>query len=107
MKTLLFLLDKPNNDAPLTYSVLRALQQIGDDTAIPVVERLARSQRGNVAEWANETLVYLRDRSDQKRQSQTLLRASGASESIGHDALLRPAINAADPAPEQLLRPQA
>jgi hypothetical protein len=106
MQTLLFLLDRPNKDMKLTHSVLRALQQIGDETAIPVVERLARSQRGIVADWARETLVYLQDRVDQKRQAQTLLRASGASESIGHDALLRPAVHASDPAPEQLLRPQ-
>ena len=106
MKTLLFLLDKPYNDPPLTHSVLRALQQIGDESAIPVVERLARSQRGVIAERANETLEYLRDRLDQKRQAQTLLRASGASESIGSDALLRPVANVGDPAPEQLLRPQ-
>lgn len=90
----------------LTLAALRALEQIGDHHALPVVEALAtgRSQTARrdwrVQEAAQACLPFLRLRAEQHRASQTLLRASGISE-VSTDGLVRPA----DPPEDNLLRP--
>jgi len=92
--------------ATLKIAVLRALQQIGDETALCAVERLAESARNRqVRSAAQECLPFLQQRSEQMRVEQTLLRASGPGGSP--DALLRPARDGEEAAPQQLLRANA
>jgi hypothetical protein len=89
-------------------AILKALEQVGDEAAIPHVRRLARSvalgpRQQQVRRAAQDCLPFLRNRADQLRVSQTLLRASSAT-SAAPDILLRPADNRHAAAPEQLLR---
>ena len=120
-----------NNE--LIIAILRAYEQVGDETALPVVEALARktsdnayseqtagpreaslnallgpkastSYTTNIAEAAQACLPALRLRVEQQRASQTLLRGSSAME-VAPDTLLRAAQATADAQPEQLLRP--
>ena len=104
MQILLSVLQHPHTDRALTLAILRALQQIGDASAIPAVERLARS-KFDVRSEAEECLEYLRNQADQKRQAQTLLRASDSAIATRPEHMLRPANPEIDAAPEQLLRP--
>jgi hypothetical protein len=87
----------------LKIAALRALEQVGDETALPVVEKLAKSAGDTQVRFAaQECLPFLQQRADQVRVEQTLLRASGPGSSA--DVLLRPASNGAEAAPQQLLR---
>ncbi len=104
MQILLSVLQHSRTDRALTLAILRALQQIGDESAIPIVERIARSTF-DVHSEAEECLEYLRGQADQKRQAQTLLRASDSVVSTRPEHMLRPANPETDAAPEQLLRP--
>jgi hypothetical protein len=89
--------------AALKIAVLRALEQIGDETSLPAVERLAKSARDpQVRAAAQDCLPFLQHRIEKARIEQTLLRASGTGYSP--EVLLRPANNEAEAAPEQLLR---
>ena len=117
----------------LMVAILRAYEQVGDETALPYVEALARkvpessntaqnagfkeaslqvlrepraalSLTGNVAEAAQACLPALRLRVEQQRASQTLLRGSSARE-VAPDTLLRAAHASADTHPAQLLIP--
>ena len=89
-------------------AVLDALEQIGDDTAIPIVERLAKSaaytkMQKRVQQRAMDCLPALRVRATDQNANMTLLRASSVSETPA-DLLLRGAMMSANDAPEQLLR---
>jgi hypothetical protein len=97
------------NNSDYLIAALKALEQIGDGEALPFVERLAEgrqrtagAERVQVA--ARDCLPYLRLRADKARASQTLLRASSASDTPPN-LLLRPAQSRDDAEPEQLLRP--
>lgn len=89
--------------AELKIAILSALEQIGDEKAIPRVEKLARSARNlQVRAAAQECLPYLTVRAEQARVEQTLLRASTPAASP--DTLLRPTVAASPTEPQQLLR---
>jgi hypothetical protein len=99
----------PVNIPDFYSAALKALQQVGDEKSLPIVEMLSRGD-GMAAYYpglkvqAAETLPFLRQRVEQTRANQTLLRASAAEEA-GADTLLRaamPTASADDPA--QLLR---
>ncbi len=89
--------------ADLKIAILRALEQIGDEKAIPYVEKAARTARNlEVRAAAQECLPYLTTRAEQLRVEQTLLRASASTTSP--DMLLRPTVATAPTEPQQLLR---
>ena len=96
-------------NAEFVLSALKALQQIGDARALPVVLKLAhradRSAAGqSIREAAQECLPFLEVRAAQQQASQTLLRASDVS-AMPPDILLRPVQNPTDVPAEELLRP--
>lgn len=100
----------PYDDIDLTLSILKALEQVGDEKAIPIVEKLTESdatpQMRIVKEAAEECLQFLEINVERAHQSQTLLRASDATNLIASETLLRPVIVQPDATPpEQLLRP--
>ena len=109
-KTALLLpLKRPNKDKELTIGCLKALEQVGDASAMPAVRRLveevypAGSQEA-IALAAQECLLYLESNTSRFQQAETLLRASETT--TRPDILLRPAQPAPDTTPtEQLLRP--
>jgi hypothetical protein len=89
-------------------AILQALQQIGDETALPYVEQLANAQPTSnpelkVCDAARDCLPFLQERASQTQSSQTLLRASSAI-ATGTDMLVRPAIGVNPGDHEQLLR---
>jgi len=89
-------------------AILQALQQIGDETALPYVEHLANAQpmsnrERRVCDAARDCLPFLRERASQTHSSQTLLRASSAT-ATGNEMLVRPAIGVDRGDQEQLLR---
>lgn len=89
-------------------AILKALEQIGDEKAIPVVEKLAnrkaRTERGKrIKQAARECLLHLRANVGNVAFTQTLLRASEPEARA--DVLLRPAEESASPADELLRAP--
>ena len=89
--------------ADLKIAILSALEQIGDEKAVPHVAKLARTARNpQVRVAAQECLPFLQQRAEQTRIEQTLLRASMSTDSP--DMLLRPTIAVAPTEPQQLLR---
>ncbi len=95
--------------AGFLVNLLKALEQVGDDAAMPYVQQLAKAiptstQQRRVCDAARECLPYLELRADLNRNSQTLLRASSAF-SVGADMLVRPASASGDTDRDQLLRP--
>ncbi len=93
-------------DNLLTIAILKALEQVGDERALPKVEGLARLKNGKPAEVrhaAEKCLPYLHLRAQQAEQAHTLLRA--ASSDATSDTLLRPAAGTASVDTGQLLRP--
>ena len=90
-------------NAELKTAILRALEQIGDEKAVPVVEKVARTARNpQVRTAAQECLPFLQQRAEQARIEQTLLRASTSTASP--DTLLRPTVATTPTEPQQLLR---
>ncbi len=89
-------------------AILKALEQVGDSSAIPAVTRLSQL-RGNsrrsrrLREAAIECLPMLRANCGEVETARTLLRASHA-EDARPDTLLRPASGAAPTAAQDLLR---
>lgn len=89
--------------------VLKALEQIGDEKALPMVERLARGDKdidARVTEAAKECLPALRMRAENAKAAQTLLRGSGIS-NVAPDTLVRPAMPLPVEPADQLLRAAA
>lgn len=99
----------PNRDnMALVLAILKAYEQVGDEEAIPSVEKLAAGQgygarSRDIREAAKACLPYLQQRAAQQHARQTLLRASGASGVAGEN-LLRAADNVSAADPQQLLR---
>ena len=90
-------------------AILQALKQVGDRSAVPVVEKLTRMDADTTAKIhirraAADWLPLLQIRAGLVAEGKTLLRAS-APEAAGRDTLLRAASGSSDKAPEQLLRP--
>jgi hypothetical protein len=117
------LLANPLEDVELTLCVLKALQQVGDATALPLVQRLYTlgvplrwrlpdkyykcSQVAEIRWAALECLPFLTAQVEKTQQAQTLLRPAQA-EAYRPETLLRaaaPANHASSP--EQLLRAQS
>ena len=95
---------KPSKNSDFMVVLLNALEQIGDEAAIPYVERLAdRPAKGDkalrVQQAARECLPALRDLVRRQHEENTLLRPAAES-----DELLRPASVTSADTPEQLLR---
>jgi len=94
--------------AEFLKAILAALEQVGDATAVPYVEQLAKATpvtRGQreVCEAANLCLDFVKNRAELSRSSQTLLRAS-APTVMSADTLLRAASAGTAHDAEQLLR---
>jgi hypothetical protein len=133
-RTLLALLEKPFQDVELTCAVLKALEQVGDVRALPVVRRLCQPygksrtlseiilsslrqggfraalqqeehQINRVQQAAQNCLPFLEQRAEQKERQETLLRPSAAV--VHPETLLRPMTALPDTEPvEQLLQPR-
>ncbi len=92
----------------LQITTLRALQQVGDASSLPIVMELAedahRTTHVDVMAAAKECLPFLQMRVENQRLTQTLLRASDGNHTAT-DVLLRPAMSTASSTPaNQLLR---
>jgi len=90
-------------------AILQAFAHVGDSSALPAVEKLARQEaktveQQRIQEAAQECLQGLRLRAQQERDPKTLLRAT-ASNNAETETLLRASTSAPAPPPEQLLRP--
>jgi hypothetical protein len=99
---------KENNR--LIIAILKAYEQVGDESALPFVERLAKGEKAGVnrevREAAQACLPFLQERAERERASSELLRAASASDTPS-DVLLRPAAGALEADPQQLLRASA
>lgn len=85
-------------------AVLDAYANIGDERALPDVQRLAQGKGdAEIRAAAQRCLPHLEQAAEALRQQETLLRGSEAP--LAQEALLRPAAFAADSACDQLLRP--
>lgn len=94
-------------NADLTMAVLAAYEQIGDETSVELVERIAAGEVKGIGDqrviaYAGEILPAMRRNAELVKAAQTLLRPADAAES---DMLLRPAGGAPDGPEERLLRP--
>ena len=93
---------------PLVEAILKALQQVGDEAAIPVVERLEKAHayttnQKRIKQLASDTLPLLATSARNQGASAMLLRASSAQDTPS-DLLLRGAMANNEDAPQQLLR---
>jgi len=99
-------LSRRRYSVPFALAILKALEQIGDSTAIPTVERLAKMKPVDedqrlLQAGAEICLSRLRERSQEVEQQSSLLRASSA---IPTNTLLRAANGTTTTDPMQLLR---
>ena len=98
----------PSSKEPaLTRSILKALEQVGDERDLPVVRKLAasagtNSRENEAVQTAIECLPFVEQRAESNRAASTLLRASA---STPNSELLRPASESAESKPHTLLRP--
>jgi hypothetical protein len=95
-------------ETDLLLAILKALEQIGDAHALPIVTRLASGSSGSKREQqvraaARACLPFLQAQIKRQRLSETLLRAN-PSPDAEHE-LLRAAAATEETAPQQLLRP--
>ena len=93
---------------PLFLAVLKALEQVGDSSAIPVVTRLAKMKgwtrrQKALKQAAIECLPMLQAHCGDVETARTLLRAS-QSENAGANTLLRPASGSGTTDSAELLR---
>lgn len=93
---------KPRMEYQLT--ALKAVEQIGDETAVVYLRAITEDhfEHSNVQDAAKICLQAVQQRNDERRQSQTLLRAS--HETKDNSTLLRPAMPH-DVDQDNLLRP--
>ena len=94
----------------MILAALKALEQVGDVSFIPMVTRWAEGEKRGadprIRQAATECLPFLEQSSLRRREGQELLRASGQDYSIQADELLRP-VSSSQTATEGLLRPSA
>ncbi len=95
----------------LLEAILKALQQVGDEAAIPVVERLEKAHaytnnQKRIKQLAQDTLPLLTMSARNQGASAMLLRASSQNDAPS-DLLLRGAMANTEDAPQQLLRASA
>lgn len=91
-------------------AILKALAQIGDESALPIVQRLACSEaksdvQRRIQAAAATALPDLLLRVEQQHSHQTLLRASDASANEPESLLRAASGSSAKARPEQLLKP--
>jgi hypothetical protein len=92
-------------DRDLTLAILKAWEQVGDEKALPAVERLAAGTwDSRVRAAADACLPALRQRAELARQRDTLLRPASAP-GTGSEVLLRPAAGPGETSAALLLRP--
>ncbi len=101
-------LDRPGSQR-LALAILRAWQQLGDDEAIPYVQRLSMrparsSRRIQVREASRECLLYLMQSASSASDSRSLLRAGSNTASEPPFTLVRPAAGRPDENHEALMR---
>jgi hypothetical protein len=122
------LFDSPVSNIEMTLAVLKALEQVGDERDLPAIRKLMSMttdskvmSKSSVMAWqrmverarhirqaALECIPYLEIRAEEKKQAQTLLRASEASSTADSERLLRAAEATGSETPaEQLLRPHS
>jgi len=107
---LLVFLRMPEEDVELTLLVIARLEQWGDAQAVPVLKRLIREKHwyvgsDRVEAAARQCLTQVEIRLRQQKQGDTLLRPTQGIDAIPPRALLRPAADSSENAPEQLLHP--
>lgn len=96
------------HEETLLLAILKALEQVGDEAALPYVQRLVDSQpvtraQIRVRQKAVECLPFLESGASQRRGHDILLRAS-SMDSAQPEILLRPAASGAITESDQLLR---
>jgi hypothetical protein len=95
------------DDADFVMAVLKGLEQVGDESFLDTVRKLAEGHGYGMAapvrQAAEECLPFLLQRIENDRMSQNLLRAA-APTSASSDTLLRAAGAGAGSAPAELLR---
>jgi len=101
--------DAYRREVAFRVAVLQAFAQVGDSTALAVVERLAQKEAKTaelrqIQEAAQACLPSLTLRCEQIRSHKTLLRAADAADT-GAETLLRAAQGTRETPPHQLLRP--
>ncbi len=89
-------------------AILTAMEQVGDEDALPYIERLASGRatsdaQDQVKAAAKRCMPLLQERIAETRSSRTLLRASAPTFASAAE-LLRPVTENAPTAPQQLLR---
>ncbi len=97
-----------SKNSEFVVAVLKALEQVGDDTHLEAVEGLANMSPKNpfqstIRESAIACLPYLRQRAENAVMAKTLLRASAPN--MEPELLLRPATALPDGNANELLRP--
>jgi hypothetical protein len=89
----------------LKVAALKALEQVGDEEALPIVAQVALHAPGlPIRQAALECLPFLQMRVEEQRSRQSLLRSSAASV-FPNETLLRPAAGGSETNAEELLRP--
>jgi hypothetical protein len=101
--------DLITHDPNLARAVLRALEQVGDERAVPSVRRVAEARCSSpkleaLQREARECLAALNARLERERPGKTLLRPAAAPETPA-ELLLRPACGAGETDADKLLRP--
>jgi HEAT repeat protein len=98
----------PNRKKPgLAIAILKAYEQVGDEKALAVVEKIANGEgraAPGVKEAARVCLPALQKRAENERAARTLLRPSAAPDDPS-GILLRPAQGVGETDPGLLLRP--
>jgi hypothetical protein len=98
-----------NRAIEFRIAILRALEQVGDIKALPIVQNLANGKpktdgEGRIHEAAKACLPAIQMRCDEVRTSQTLMRPSDPGH-VDDETLLRPLSGPPAANPEELLRP--
>jgi hypothetical protein len=98
----------PREHSAFLVSALKALEQIGTEEALPLVDRLANGPIGrprdpDVERAAQACLPFLKERAVRDREHRTLLRATESGED-STEGLLRPAANTIEVGRDALLR---
>lgn len=91
-------------DRDLALDILKAMEQIGDQEALPYVQKVANSSWDKeLCDAANNCLSFLHQQTEDYKRGETLLRPSSAI-STSPDILLRPASGVPTTPSDELLR---
>ena len=107
-RDLLLLVADSQTPKEVRINGLKALEQVGDESAYETVRNISLAAAdAQLQQAVIHCLEYLKVHASERREMQTLLRASDSSAASAPDVLLRPAESHANTPPEHLLRPQA